>query len=347
MQRCLELAERGAGYVAPNPMVGAVLVYQDRIIGEGWHEAYGKAHAEVNCILSVKERDRKLISQSCLYISLEPCAHYGKTPPCADLIVANKIPEVVIGCRDSFAAVNGKGISILKDAAIKVTVGVMEPQCIDINKRFFTFHTKQRPYIILKWAQTADGFIGYINENSGANVKPERLLISNSFSNALVHKWRSEEAAIIVGTNTALIDDPALTTRLHTGKSPVRLVIDMHLRLPSSLQIFSPTESVIVFNGKKESNEGNVLFYRLLKEEELLPQICAALFKLKIMSVIVEGGAILLQSFIAANLWDEARVIQNDALLIKNGLHSPVLTNAVLVEKSKVQSDVISIYLNK
>ncbi len=227
MQRCLGLAKLGAGHVAPNPMVGAVLVYNDRIIGEGYHQQYGKAHAEVNCINSVKEDDIQLIEKSTLYVSLEPCAHYGKTPPCADLIIAKKIPTVVIACRDTYEEVNGRGIDKLKAANVNVIVGVLEKDAIELNKRFFTFYTKHRPYIILKWAQSNDGKI--------ANADHSRVFISNEESNRLVHKWRSEEAAILVGTNTALYDDPELTTRLWTGNNPIRLVIDMEVKLPISL----------------------------------------------------------------------------------------------------------------
>jgi diaminohydroxyphosphoribosylaminopyrimidine deaminase / 5-amino-6-(5-phosphoribosylamino)uracil reductase len=295
MQRCLELAKKGAGYVAPNPMVGAVLVHEDKIIGEGWHQQYGEAHAEVNCIASVKEEDRSLIAQSTMYVSLEPCAHFGKTPPCVDLIVQHKVPKVIIGCRDPFEEVNGKGIEKLRAAGVEVIAGVLENECKELNKRFFTYHTKQRPYIILKWAQTADGKIASLNPSEGrtsdsdkteidyssqiihqnkttsviaeAGSPPlegreaavERLLISNEYSNRLVHKWRSEEAAILVGTNTALLDDPELTTRLWPGPSPVRLVLDRDLKLPSSLKIFNQEVKTIIFNCIKQKREPLVI----------------------------------------------------------------------------------------
>src|SRR5258706_6298419 len=253
MRRCLELATLGAGNVAPNPMVGAVLVYHGRIIGEGYHQKYGEAHAEPNSIASVKEEDRKLISQSTMYVSLEPCVHFGKTPPCADLIIKHKIPKVVIGCRDPFKEVNGRGIEKLKAAGVETEPGVLEKECKELNKRFFTFHTKHRPYIILKWAQTANG------KMSGQGR--DRLYISNEFTNRLVHKWRSEEAAILVGTNTALLDDPQLTTRLWTGNNLVRMVIDMDLKLPSSLRLFDDEASTIIFNTIKHD----------LKEEAFIP----------------------------------------------------------------------------
>ena len=322
MQRCLELAVKGAGHVAPNPMVGAVLVYEDRIIGEGWHQQYGEAHAEVNCIASVKEEDRHLIAQSTLYVSLEPCVHFGKTPPCADLIIQHKISKVVIGCRDPFKEVDGKGIEKLEAAGVKVELAdrLLAYKCRTINKRFFTFHTKQRPHIILKWAQTADRKIAApLNPPQGGtlessnNIMPfafsdskippaggggARLIISNEYSNRLVHKWRCEEVAILVGTNTALSDDPELTTRLWQGPSPIRLVIDMDLRLPTTLKIFNLEVKTIVFNSIKQEEQTNLFYYQLKKNSNLIPQLLTALYQLKIQSVLVEGGAKLLQSFI-------------------------------------------------
>lgn len=236
--RCLQLAKLGVGNVAPNPMVGAVLVYEERIIGEGWHQQFGKAHAEVNCIASVKDDDKNLIEQSTLYVSLEPCAHFGKTPPCCDLIIQQRIPKVVIGCRDPFIKVNGNGIEKLKAANIEIITGVLENECKELNKPFFTFHQKSRPYIILKWAQTADNKIGFI-EN-------KRLLISNIITNRLVHKWRTESASILVGTNTAMIDNPALTNRYWNGKNPVRLIIDKQLKLSNDLKIFNNEAPTVI-----------------------------------------------------------------------------------------------------
>ncbi len=336
MQRCLQLAALGAGQVAPNPMVGAVLVYAGRIIGEGYHQQYGAPHAEVNCINNVAYADKGFIENSTMYVSLEPCVHFGKTPPCADLIIANKIPHVVIGCRDSFAAVAGKGIEKLQRAGIKVTVGVMENECLSLNKRFFTFHEKQRPYIILKWAQSSDGNIGKHDSS--------QLKISNEFTNRLVHKWRSEEAAILVGTNTALLDDPSLTTRLWPGKNPVRLVIDSELKLPMHLKLFDGLAKTIVFNYRKQSETENLVYHKLNKEENILTQILSVLYKVNIQSVIVEGGAKLLQSFIEEGLWDEARVISNAELTIGNGVTAPVLKNNILVDEQKINTDVIAFY---
>lgn len=339
MQRCLQLAAMGAGHTAPNPMVGAVLVYAGRIIGEGYHQVYGKAHAEVNCINSVTEADKKFITKSTMYVSLEPCAHFGKTPPCADLIVENKIPNVVIGCPDSFAAVNGKGIERLKTAGVNVTVGILENECLELNKRFFTFQEKQRPYIILKWAQSSDGNI--------AGDGSSRLLISNEFTNRLVHKWRSEEAAILVGTNTALLDDPALTTRLWPGKNPVRLLIDLELKLPMHLKLFDGGTKTIVFNYNKQDETENLVYHQLNKEKSMLAQIVSALYAMQIQSLIVEGGAKLLQSFIDEGLWDEARIICNEELIAGNGLSAPVLKNHLPVEEQKIKTDTISFFKNE
>ncbi|OSZ81608.1 riboflavin biosynthesis protein RibD [Chitinophagaceae bacterium IBVUCB2] len=353
MQRCLELAAKGAGNVAPNPLVGGVLVHGDRIIGEGWHQRYGEAHAEVNCINSVSEENKKLITSSTLYVSLEPCAHFGKTPPCADLIIKHKIPRVVIGCRDPFIEVNGKGIEKLQAAGVEVENGILEEECKVLNKRFFTFHTKQRPYIILKWAETADGKIA-ASQNSSAretlgsgHFKPEveqRLFISNEYSNRLVHQWRSEEAAILIGTNTARLDNPELTTRLWPGKSPVRLVLDMNLRLPNSLKIFNGEVSTIIFNSVKQEEKENLLYYKLQKDNSVVSQLMNALYQLKIQSVLVEGGTKVLQSFIDEGLWDEARLIKNEDLIINSGLAAPTLSKAEKVSEQKIHSDKIEVY---
>lgn len=348
MQRCLQLAAMGAGQAAPNPMVGAVLVYNGRIIGEGYHKKYGEAHAEVNCINSVTENDRSFIPASTLYVSLEPCAHFGKTPPCTNLIIDNKIPNVIIGCRDSFSEVNGKGIEKLKGAGIHVTVGILENECLALNKRFFTFHDRQRPYIILKWAQSNDGKIAApLNPPEGGTLESaglERLLISNELSNRLVHKWRSEEAAILVGTNTALMDDPSLTTRLWPGPDPVRLVIDKELKLPSHLKLFDGNVETIVFNYLKKEDKGKLHYHQLGRQNDLLQQLLAALYEKKLQSVLVEGGAKLLQSFIDAGLWDEARVIYNEQLVVGSGLDAPVLKNQVLLSEEKINTDTISFF---
>jgi diaminohydroxyphosphoribosylaminopyrimidine deaminase/5-amino-6-(5-phosphoribosylamino)uracil reductase len=329
-------------------MVGAVLVYGDRIIGEGYHQQYGKAHAEPNCIVSVKGNDQHLIERSTLYVSLEPCAHFGKTPPCADLIIEKKIPRVVIGCRDPFIQVNGKGIEKLKAADVEVESGVLEKECKELNKRFFTFHTQHRPYVILKWAQTLN--------NKIANEDYSRILITNEYTNRMVHKWRSEEMAIVVGTNTALFDNPELTTRLSPGKNPVRIVVDMDLKLPENLKLFNSKAPTIVFTTKKHSLPENILlgelkqmntgFYQVTEDVSLVHQMMNALYSMNIQSVIVEGGAYLLQSFIDEGIWDEARVITNEQLVADKGLPAPVLKNGKLQSSEQIFSDVTRTYKN-
>ncbi len=338
MQRCIALAKQGAGNVAPNPMVGSVLVYNDRMIGEGYHQQYGFAHAEVNCINSVQKEDELFISQSTLYVSLEPCAHWGKTPPCADLIIQKKIPRVVVGCRDPFEAVNGKGIEKLRSAGVDVTVNICEAECKELNKRFFTFHREQRPYIILKWAQTADAKM--------ASVTDKRLFITNEFTNRQVHKWRSEEASILVGTNTALLDNPKLDVRLWTGKSPIRLVIDKELRLPQSLHLFDGSKQTIVFTQLQQKESKNLLYYKINKEENMASAICKACYQLNIQSVLVEGGSRLLQAFIDAGLWDEAKVITAQSLYLGNGLSAPLLREHQLTETEQLFSDTIHSFIH-
>lgn len=333
MHRCLELAKSAAGSVAPNPMVGAVLVYKDRIIGEGFHQHYGGPHAEVNCINDVKYDNKSFISESTLYVSLEPCAHFGKTPPCTNLIIKNKIPKVVIGCRDPFKDVDGKGIEKLKVAGIDVTIGVMEKESKELNKRFFVFNTLHRPYIILKWAESKNKKIG-----SGST---ERLFISNEFSNRLNHKWRSEEASILVGTNTALMDDPQLTNRLWNGSSPVRVVIDSDLSLPSSLKLFDKRQKTIVFNTLKHEENDNLIYYQVTEDVNLVHQVVNALYQYKIQSVIIEGGAKILQAFIDEDYWDEARIICNENLSIENGINAPEIAGYTYVEEITVLTDKI------
>lgn len=335
MSRCIQLAELGAGNVAPNPMVGAVLVYDDKIIGEGYHQKYGEPHAEVNCINSVSLENKSLIQKSTIYVSLEPCSHYGKTPPCADLIIKSKIKKVVIGCRDIYKEVSGRGIEKLQNARLEVITGVLENECIELNKRFFTFHEKNRPYIILKWAQSANGKIGSDDD--------ERILISNDYSNRLVHKWRSEEAAILVGTNTALKDNPSLTTRLWKGKNPVRIVIDKHLKLPHELKIFSKATNTIIFNSLRNTIEENVEYIKL-ENKNFLEEMLRALYKLNIQSVLVEGGVKTLQSFIDAGLWDEARVITNEEMIIENGIDAPEIKSFKLIKQERYFSERIDYF---
>ncbi|MFT3675354.1 MAG: bifunctional diaminohydroxyphosphoribosylaminopyrimidine deaminase/5-amino-6-(5-phosphoribosylamino)uracil reductase RibD [Chitinophagaceae bacterium] len=336
MQRCLQLAALGAGWVAPNPLVGAVLVVEGRIIGEGYHQQYGGPHAEVNCLQAVRPEDKHLIPQAELFVSLEPCAHFGKTPPCADLIIREQIKRVWIGCRDPFPLVDGKGIEKLETAGVQVHSGLLEQECREQNRRFFTFHQKKRPYIILKWACTGDGFMA-------ALPGQPRLLISNEYSNRLVHQWRSEEAAILVGPGTALADDPQLTNRLWPGPSPVRVVLDRHLRLPRDLRVFDGSQRTLVFNTQKQDT-GSSVEYHQVKEEDFIAGVGQCLHDLTIQSVLVEGGQTLLQTMLDAGYWDEIRIIRSKQVWAKEDLQAPQLKNAQLTAVTQVDSDRIEIY---
>jgi diaminohydroxyphosphoribosylaminopyrimidine deaminase / 5-amino-6-(5-phosphoribosylamino)uracil reductase len=349
MQRCLQLALTGAGNVAPNPMVGAVLVHENIIIGEGYHQRYGEAHAEVNCINNVSEDNRLLIEKSTMYVSLEPCAHFGKTPPCTDLIIANRIPKVVIACMDNYAAVNGRGIEKLRSAGVEVIFGVLEKKALELNRRFFTFHQHQRPYIILKWAQSNDGKIAPLNSLlvSGGLSEPlfaKRLLITNEITNRLVHKWRSEEAAIMVGTNTALYDNPSLTTRLWKGNNPVRILLDKDLKIPAAHYLLDGKVKTIIFNNNKNETVQNTLYSKLEQGDSLIQQMLKKLYQLQIQSILVEGGTKLLQSFIDEGCWDEARVITNEQLIVGDGIHAPFLKNHQLIKTENYFSDNINYY---
>jgi diaminohydroxyphosphoribosylaminopyrimidine deaminase/5-amino-6-(5-phosphoribosylamino)uracil reductase len=335
MSRCIQLARLGGGAVSPNPMVGAVLVYEDKIIGEGFHKKYGEAHAEVNCINSVLPENKILIEKSIIYVSLEPCSHYGKTPPCSDLIIKNNIKKVVIGCKDSYEEVAGRGIQKLQNAGVEVVVGVLENECRDLNKRFFCFHEKGRPYIILKWAQSSNGKIGALND--------ERILISNDHSNRLVHKWRSEEAGILIGTATAQKDNPSLTTRLWPGKNPVRIIIDNQLKLSAKLNLFDLQADTIIFNKIKNTIEGNLQFIKL-ENDNYMQQLLHSLYEMNIQSILVEGGSKTLQSFIDASLWDEARIITNEQMIIENGITAPEMKEFHLTQQEKYFSDQIDFY---
>lgn len=344
MQRCLDLAILGAGKTSPNPMVGAVIVLDNKIIGEGYTSPYGGPHAEVNAIQEVchrygEEKARELIGKSTIYVSLEPCAHFGKTPPCADLIVSYKPQKVIIGCQDPFAKVNGLGIAKLKDADIDVIVGILEEECKESNRRFFTAIEKYRPYIILKWAETKDGFF--------APLAYQQSWISNPASKQLVHKWRSEEDAILVGTNTALIDDPALNTRLWEGKSPKRVLIDKDLVIPPSAKLYAQDGSdVIVFNARKTDWQGNLKYIELENFDLYLPQnILYQLYLMDVKSIIIEGGVKTIQQFIETNLWDEARVFVGDVVW-GEGRKAPTIPMMVH-EESKVGTDILRFYRNR
>jgi len=308
MRRCLEIARNGLGYVAPNPMVGAVLVHDGKIIAEGFHRAHGLPHAEPEAISKVS--DKSLLRECTLYVSLEPCNHFGKTPPCTELIITSQIPRVVVAATDTFPKVNGAGILRLREAGIEVTLGVLEREARELNKRFFTFHEKKRPYIILKWAQTADGFID-VHRAAG---KPAAK-ISNNEAHRLSHRWRTEEQAIMVGTNTALMDNPTLTARLWTGKNPTRVTVDKKNILPRTLNIFSSEAPTIVF----DSTDATIWL--------------KGLYERKVQSLIVEGGAKLLQSFIDAGLWDEARIFTAPQQL-GSGVNAPKIEGTIQSEES-------------
>jgi diaminohydroxyphosphoribosylaminopyrimidine deaminase/5-amino-6-(5-phosphoribosylamino)uracil reductase len=324
MQRCLELAALGIGKVSPNPMVGAVVVYQDTIIGEGYHEQYGQAHAEVNAInqvLAKFDNAAEILKHSTIYVSLEPCAHYGKTPPCADLIIKHQIHRVVIGCRDPFDMVDGKGIEKLKAARIEVISGVLEDECKWLNRRFFTRVQKHRPYIILKWAKTTDGFFAPANNT--------QFWITGEESRKLVHQWRGEEDAVLVGANTAAIDNPQLNVRYGNGKNPKRIVIDRNLKLDISLNLFDGSVDTLIFNAIKTDINGKNKYIALEDFDRYVPQyILYQLYLQDIQSVIIEGGASTLNSFIESGLWDEARIFTGAANLI-NGIKAPVIEGEI------------------
>ena len=321
MQRALELAKSGLGTVSPNPMVGCVIVHDGKIIGEGYHEMYGGPHAEVNAINSVQ--DQQLLSNSTAFVTLEPCAHFGKTPPCADLLIEKKIGRVVIACEDPFAKVDGKGIEKLKTAGIAVVVGLGAELATHLNKRFLTFHQYQRPYIILKWAQTADGFLARTNGDS--------KWISNPHSRQLVHKWRTEEDAILVGKNTAIKDNPALTSRDWIGENPIRILLDSQLEVPENHSLFDRSSKTIILNSlKNESVDEN----EWIKLENLSPQsILSKLHEMSIQSVIVEGGEKVLNSFIHDDCWDEARIFVSNHKF-EEGVDAPSISGTIVSEES-------------
>lgn len=331
MLRCLELARMGIGSVSPNPLVGCVIVKAGKIIGEGWHKKYGDAHAEVNAVNSVKDKNQ--LAGSTVYVNLEPCSHFGKTPPCADLLINHKVSRVVIASTDTNTLVGGKGIAKLKAAGIAVTQGVLDREGRELNKRFFTFHEKQRPYIILKWAQTLDGFI--------ARSTYESKWISNEQSRQLVHKWRSEEDAVLVGTKTAAHDNPILTVRNWSGRNPVRIVIDRFLRLPDKLSLFDGSVKTICYNLLKHEEHPNLLLIRL-PENNFIESLLEHLVSIGIQSVIVEGGSTTLSLFINAGLWDEARVFTSSRQFY-SGIAAPIFVGSLIVEE-KLEGDTLRIY---
>ncbi|MAX78791.1 MAG: riboflavin biosynthesis protein RibD [Crocinitomicaceae bacterium] len=335
MARCLQLAQNGLPKAFPNPLVGAVVVYKDQIIGEGYHQEYGKAHAEVNAIAAVK--DTSLLPHSTIYVNLEPCAHFGKTPPCADLIIKHKLKRVVVGVVDSFSKVCGQGIQRMREAGIEVTVGVLEHECRTINKRFFTFHEKQRPFVTLKWAQTADRFIDLPRKNTGQRP----LKITNNHSSRLVHKLRSEHDAILIGTKTALMDNPKLTTRLWPGKDPIRIVIDRSLKVPQESTVFNETCYVVT----EKNDEINYAKKIQLKfDNKLIERLLKKLHELKIQTLLVEGGSLTLTDFIRNSMWDEAYVFTNN-VEIHEGIKAPELSKKAIFTQH-ISNDVLNVYTN-
>ncbi|REC61442.1 bifunctional diaminohydroxyphosphoribosylaminopyrimidine deaminase/5-amino-6-(5-phosphoribosylamino)uracil reductase RibD [Chryseobacterium pennae] len=311
IKRCIELAQKALGNTYPNPLVGSVIVYNGEIIGEGYHHKAGENHAEINAINSVK--DKNLIPESTIYVSLEPCAHYGKTPPCALKIKELGFKKVVIGAMDSHDKVNGKGKKIIQDAEIEAVSGILEKECIELNKRFFTYHEKKRPYIILKWAESGDGFLD-------KDFKP--TAVSNALANQFVHQLRADEHAILVGTQTALSDNPSLTVRNVEGINPVRILIDFDLKVPQDFKIYNNEARTLVLNAVKEGTEDHIEFIKI-KKENFLSDLMQSLYREQIQSVIIEGGRFTLQQFIDADLWDEAIIIKNENLKLGNGTKAP------------------------
>jgi diaminohydroxyphosphoribosylaminopyrimidine deaminase / 5-amino-6-(5-phosphoribosylamino)uracil reductase len=326
IKRCVEIAKNGLGTTRPNPMVGSVIVHENTIIGEGFTSVYGGNHAEVNAIKSLK--DKSLLHLSTLYVTLEPCSHFGKTPPCSDLIIEHKIPNVVIGTIDTHNKVAGQGISKLRTAGCNVIVGILESECKQHHKRFFRFHNNKRPYIILKWAETIDGFIA-----PSAKKEKTPIWITNIYSRQLVHKWRAEEHAILVGTNTALQDNPSLTTRNWKGNNPIRIIIDRAQKLSQTLTLFDNASETFIIS------EENINF-----DDPIAQQICDILYSKNINSVIIEGGQQTLQTFIDENIWDEARVFTGN-IVFNNGVKAPELTGKLVSEKN-ILKDSLKIYTN-
>ena len=326
INRCIEISKFGVRAAMPNPSVGAVVVCDDIIIGEGYTSKYGGNHAEVNAINSVI--DKSLLSKSTIYVSLEPCSHFGKTPPCADLIIDSNIPNIIIGCLDSNEKVAGNGVKKLRDAGRNVIVGILEKECMASNKRFFSFHEKKRPYIILKWAESQDGYISPITK-----IEKKPLWITNEISRQLVHKWRTEEHAILVGTQTVLDDNPQLTARNWVGQNPIRIVLNLNNRIPASSFVFDNAAETLMIT-KDNINPTN----------NLAQEICDILYQKNIQSVIIEGGQKTLQTFIDANIWDEARIFKGKNIF-ENGTKAPLLIGNLL-EKKTILDDELMIFRN-
>ncbi|WP_264522429.1 bifunctional diaminohydroxyphosphoribosylaminopyrimidine deaminase/5-amino-6-(5-phosphoribosylamino)uracil reductase RibD [Flavobacterium sp. N1994] len=337
IKRCIQLAKNGLGTTYPNPMVGSVIVYDNKIIGEGWHKKSGEPHAEVNAINSVK--DKSLLAKATIYVSLEPCSHFGKTPPCCDLIIKHKIPNVVVGTIDPNSKVGGNGIKRLVENGADVIVGILEKECAELNKRFFTFHNKNRPYIILKWAESLDGFIAPLTKE-----KREPVWISNEFSRQLVHKWRSEEQAILVGTNTVLDDNPKLDVRDWLGENPVRIVLDRTGKIPSNSFIKDKnTKTIIITEQENLTDSEHLIYENAIFDIQLTKTIAHISYKYGIQSILIEGGKQTLQSFIDDNLWDEARVFIGK-IYLKSGIMSPHLNGEF--QTKNIKDDKLKLYFN-
>lgn len=338
IKRCIELAQNGLGTTYPNPMVGSVIVYDNQIIGEGWHKKAGEPHAEVNAVKSVK--DKSLLKKATIYVSLEPCSHFGKTPPCCDLIIANEIPNVVVGTVDPNEKVAGKGILKLIEAGANVTVGVLEDECNELNKRFFTFHQKKRPYIILKWAESQDGFLAPEKAN---NQDRKPIWITNTYSRQLVHKWRTEEQAILVGTQTVIDDNPKLNARDWSGNNPVRVVINRENKIDDNSFIFDDTVKTIIFsNENKKTSTTNTQFEVIDFSKNIIPEILDVLYKNQIQSIIIEGGRQTLQSFIDENIWDEARIFVGKPSF-GNGTKAPIISRKNNTKTTILSDELIQI----
>ena len=334
MQRCIQIARNGAGYTAPNPMVGAVLVDKDGlIIGEGFHRCCGGPHAEVNAITAVK--DESLLKNATLYVSLEPCSHYGKTPPCAEFIIHKQIPRVVVGCLDPFPEVAGRGVRMLRNAGVEVVTGILEKEARELNLAFMTMQEKHRPYVILKWAQSADGYIDILRENN--EIPP--VVLSSSRTRRMIHRLRAESAAILVGTHTALLDNPSLTVRSWDGKNPVRVVIDRTLKIPAHHHLFDDSAPTLVLTEKKQPNKiGNNIEYIQTNFSSLIPQIMEILYTKKLNSLIVEGGTHTLEQFLASPYWDEAR-IETSPVFLGSGIKAPELRKSYRMEQITVSKE--------
>lgn len=334
MARCIQIAQNGLGSTYPNPFVGSIIVHNGKIIGEGFTSKYSGPHAEVNAVNSVK--NQSLLSESTLYVTLEPCSHYGKTPPCCDLVIAKNFKRVVIGTLDPFAEVNGQGYLKLLENGVDVTLGVLEQECIDLNRRFITFHQQKRPYIILKWAQTQDGFMGHDDVQKW---------ITNRFSKQIVHQWRTEEQAILVGKKTALIDNPQLNTRYWHGKNPLRLSIDKFLAIPRNYHLYDQSVPTVIFNAIEDSEQENLKLIKIDFNENIIPPILDYLYQNNFQSLIVEGGSDTIQKFIDLNLWDEARILTSDTFW-NEGIKAPFVYGK-RVKQNKILNDYVTVIRNQ